>query len=203
MFLSSDKAMTRVTIVQEWQDADTGDYRSSTMLELAAPAAMLARFAPEQVLAALYALAGTEPEAVPAAVADEVDVPAVNPPGHYRAAEQGDAALVHVPDAEPTGEIKPKRKRRTKAEIEADRQREASGQAAPTGEGPTGDGDADLAVYGTAAAPEPAAYTTPDGPVVAEAPAPVPASEPATAPPAAAPAVPAGPDGAPWNPFKQ
>lgn len=215
----------RVTVEKIERDED-GDPRGSVVLELLAPGAMLARFAPGAVAEVLgaerAAVTVVMPQDVPEG--DEPDTPAVNPERHYRPAAE--PAAGDVPAAEPT-----KRKRRTKAEIAADKEAQALGfrdaahraeaaaVATAPGDGPTGDGDADLAALAAAGATTggvaPAAaptvaegsYMAPDGPVVAEAPAPVPASTvPASAePPAAAPAaaVPAGQDGQPWNPFAQ
>jgi hypothetical protein len=118
---------------------------------------------------------------------DEPDVPAVNPPGHYRPADEpaaGNAQAVDAPAAPA------KRKRRTRAEIEADKAAEALAAQQQASATPVEGGPAP-------AAPVPAGVTVsttfagaaPVPPAVAE---PAPAQQPEAAP--AAPAV-------PYNPF--
>jgi hypothetical protein len=220
-------AVQRVVRTLNENGAETDrDYVS--VIEFEAPADALLRFAAAEVAAALGApgVAVTvypEPQQVPAGEANEVRETLVPTPHPSIAA----TAEVHArvaereADAAPAAEA-PKRTRRTKAQKAADDAAQAEGyrdaahksevlagsslaQTVP-GEGPTGDGDADLAAASlvTRMAAENDAMPTPV-PVVsdpnvpngvavyvpADVASPLPANGPASSEPPAA----------PWNPF--
>ncbi len=162
--------------VEEMTPDDDGDLMGKVVAEFMSPGEVLARFVPGTVAEIL----GAEQVAVTVGV----------PQGEHVREWKTDALgtpLAPIDSGQPeTAEQKQKRKRRTKAEIEADRAaqalgfRDAAHQAEvqeQVGQGPTGDGDADLratAVYAQ------------NGPADASLPAPA-----ATQPPAV-----------PFNPFQ-
>jgi hypothetical protein len=174
------RKVTRVTVVEEWTDPATGETHYDTTFEAASKdSAQLARFVPAEVAAALGAPGAAVTIYPPRQ--DEADEAAAPEEDERSGGYQGDpvpAEVQSIPDA------RPKRARRTKAEKAADdaaqelgyrdrfhrAEAEQAAAAGSTGEGPTGNGDADLAA---AAGPQ-AGHTTPDGPVAESAPAGVP-----------------------------
>ncbi len=179
----------RVIVMRDTDGEDA--LKGDVLFELAGSASLVSRLAPG---ALIEALSGGE------AAQDEPDVPAVNPPGHYRplADRVFDSAVAagNAAEAQQNGAEAPKRKRRTKAEIAADTEAQNLGFRDAAHRVQV---EADRTVAaGVAASPVPADYVPPAGEAVAgSVPGPV-----VTEAPAAGPG-PVGPDGQPWNPFAQ